>query len=97
MGDEAANHTVVWWQGKNAEYRVFSTAYASMDGTIVKEGCDYGNRDGLLQIETHDWGTIVVIKVAEGMNLRLDISKVSPFVRREGGEMPLRHERATGG
>ena len=68
-----------------------------MDGTIVKEGCDYDDRDGLLQIETHDWGTIVVIKVAEGMNLRLDISKVGPFVRREGGEMPLRHERATGG
>ncbi|KAF2825231.1 hypothetical protein CC86DRAFT_456467 [Ophiobolus disseminans] len=97
IGDKTgANHSVVWWEGTGPNHRVHSTAYASMDGTIVKEGCDWNRESQLLKVEAHTWGTVVDIKVAEEMHLLLHIQKVSSAERRETGAKPLKYVRMTG-
>jgi hypothetical protein len=97
VGDPAANHSVVWWEGTKPDGTRYSTAYASMDGTIVKEGCDVpGKSGGLLAIDSNGNRITVVIKVAEGMNLRLEIDKKVPLVRNVFGEKHLQYSRSVG-
>jgi hypothetical protein len=95
VGDEAANHSVVWWEGSKPDGTRFSTAYASMDGTIVKEGCD-SQAAGLLAIESNDARATIVIKVAEGMILRLNIEKKVHHTRSVSGDKHLQYSRSTG-
>lgn len=95
VGDEAANHSVVWWEGSKPDGTRFSTVYASVDGKIVKEGCDSG-QGGLLAIESNDAKAAVVIKVAEGMNLRLNIDKKIHYARSVGGDKHVQYSCSTG-
>jgi hypothetical protein len=68
-----------------------------MDGTIVKEGCDVpGKSGGLLAIDSNGNRMTVIIKVAEGMNLRLEIDKTVPLLRNVFGEKHLQYSRSVG-
>ena len=95
VGDPAANHSVVWWEGTKRDGTTWTTAYASMDGKGVKEGCDR-DKKGLLHIEATDTTTNVTMTVADGLNLKLDITKFQPFTYRRGGLDQISYGRWTG-